>query len=166
LEPCYKTFVSVGNGLQPFTRLLAAVAAVADLLPPPVLVQCGHTVFDTDQFKMIDFVSMDAFVRHMQQAELLILHAGAGSVMNAVRAGKRPIVMPRSARFNEVINEHQVTFAKMLQTEGKVLMVENQLELEHAIQNIKQQGITLPQRINTNQALEKIKKCIELFLNM
>lgn len=117
-----RTFVTVGNARQPFSRLLEAVVAVADVLPGPVLVQRGHTLFDGSGVEVVDFIAMDRFSELVAQADVLIMHAGAGSVIHAVRAGKVPVVMPRSAHYGEHVDDHQHEFARELEKTGKVVL--------------------------------------------
>lgn len=129
------------------------------LLPKPILVQCGHTLFASDECDVVDFMDMQAFVRHIHQAEVLILHAGAGSILNALRANQRPIVMARRAIFNEVINDHQVTFAKVLQESGKVLVIENANDLKINLEKLKEKSS--PSNDPVSNACHTIKKRIE-----
>jgi len=158
LEPCYKTFVSIGNGKQYFSRLLNAVEQNISHLPHPVLIQCGHTPFVSQQGTVVDFVNMDDFLLHVAQAEVLILHAGAGSVLNAIKAGKRPIVMPRIAKWDEVVNDHQIPLAKMLHEEGKVWMVENADQLQTAIIKTRIEGSNVQAHHQVSRGFEIIKK--------
>lgn len=127
------TFVSVGNAYQPFTRLIHAVTSIAHTLPQPVLVQHGHTPFDNSECRGVAFLDMPAFESAVGEAEVVILHAGAGSVIHALRAGKTPIVMARRAKFGEHVDDHQIEFARKLMLTGRVLAVENVVELEAAI---------------------------------
>lgn len=129
-----KTFVTVGNAKQSFTRLLEAVAANASLLPQPVLVQHGHTPVPLSTFEAVSFIDMETFGIHVREAELLIMHAGAGAMIHAITAGKRPIVMPRLAAFDEIVNDHQVEFAEAMAAEGKAWMVNDAAELHSAIE--------------------------------
>jgi UDP-N-acetylglucosamine transferase subunit ALG13 len=117
------TFVSVGNATQPFQRLLDAVAAMIDRLPQPVTVQYGSGRFAATGCDARAFIPMDEFERLVAGAELLILHAGAGSVMHALRAGKVPVVMPRRAAFGELVDDHQAEFAEALGRAGRVVVV-------------------------------------------
>lgn len=166
MEPYYKTFVSVGNGKQSFIRLLKAVEALADILPAPILVQCGHTSFSSQKFDVVDFVNMDNFVKYIADASMLILHAGAGSVSHAIKAKKRPILMPRKEKFDEIVNDHQVAFAKTFHLANKAIMVENEYELKLAIDKIKKEGINLPYDVYTSKALDVIqKKLQDIFSN-
>lgn len=128
------TFVSIGNAIQPFSRLLDEVALMASDLPQPVIVQHGNTPFQSNTCKALPFVGMNEFERLMGEAELLILHAGAGSVINAVRAGKVPVVMPRRRIYGEHLDDHQIEFVKALETTGKVVVAMEITELCAAVQ--------------------------------
>jgi UDP-N-acetylglucosamine transferase subunit ALG13 len=127
------TFVSVGNALQPFTRLLDAVSRIAPQLPQPVIVQSGHTPLVERTFRSVPFIGMDEFSRNIREADLLILHAGAGSVIHAVEAGKVPVIMPRRFAFGEHVNDHQVELARALAEVGKVAMAEGPDDLARAV---------------------------------
>jgi UDP-N-acetylglucosamine transferase subunit ALG13 len=132
------TFVSLGNATQPFPRLLAAVAAAEALLPRPLLVQHGATPAEAmaglQGTTCHAFLPMAAFERLVMEARLLILHAGAGSVIHAVRAGKRPVVMPRRQQPGEHVDDHQLEFARALAASGHVLLAESAEDLPQAIE--------------------------------
>lgn len=127
------TFVSVGNAKQPFSRLLDEVARLVMSLPQPVVVQYGVTSFQSGDYQAVPFVEMEEFERLMSGAELLILHAGAGSVIHAVRAGKVPVVMPRRVAYGEIVDDHQVEFALALEAAGRVVVAEEPSQLAGAV---------------------------------
>lgn len=127
------TFVSVGNAKQLFRRFLNEVAMIASKLPQPVIVQHGHTPFECPICKAKAFMDMEEFGSNIRDAELLIMHAGAGSVIHAIEAGKVPVVMPRRVSFGEHVNDHQVEFAEALARAGRVIMIESPEELESAV---------------------------------
>lgn len=128
------TFVSVGNATQPFRRLLDAVCELAPNLPQPVFVQQGAAQdFSCPHCGGIAFMDMQAFEQQVAAAELLILHAGAGSVIHAVRAGKVPVVMPRRGRSGEHVDDHQLEFARELAATGKVVVAYDAATLAQAV---------------------------------
>ena len=127
------TFVSIGNGHQPFTRLLDAVDAIAESLPQPVVVQHGHTPFSSTRCTAIAFMPMEDFVVQMGSARLVIIHGGVGSILSAWRAGGLPIVVPRMAAMNEHIDDHQLELAIALAGAGRVLLVEDMTQLGAAV---------------------------------
>ncbi|WP_176957509.1 glycosyltransferase [Mariprofundus sp. KV] len=127
------TFVSVGNANQPFTRLLDAITACADLLPKPIVVQHGHTPFNDPRCEGHAFLSMDQFVEQIRSAEVVIVHAGAGSVIHTIRERKVPVVMPRRAKYGEHVDDHQQELALALAEEGKLVVVDDVASLLSAV---------------------------------
>jgi len=124
------TFVSVGNATQPFTRLLDAVCALAGQLPQPVFVQFGSAQgFHCAACTGVAFMEMDEFAERVNAAELLILHAGAGSALHAIRAGKTPVLIPRLSSNGEHVDNHQVEFANELAQTGKAVVVHDMNQL-------------------------------------
>lgn len=128
------TLVSVGNGTQPFGRLIEAVLEIAPQLPQPVVIQHGHTPMqDIEVIAARPFLEMEVFARLVEEAELLILHAGAGSALHAIRAGKTPVLMPRRAKHGELVDDHQLEFARALAQAGEVVVVEDPGDLLRAV---------------------------------
>jgi len=124
------TFVSVGNAKQPFHRLLSLVHRSAAALPQPVFVQHGHTPFEPDALcSGSAFLGMDEFAQRMASADLVILHAGAGSLIHAIRAGKVPVLMARSARHGEHVDDHQAEFVREIVAAGRALAVDDNSDL-------------------------------------
>lgn len=139
------TFVSVGNGTQPFSRLLDAVLSFVPQLPQPVIVQHGNSPFKGTGCIPLPFIEMGEFIEYVEKAQLLILHAGAGSVIHAIQAGKIPVVMPRRAKYGEIVDDHQLRFARALAEMGKVVMVEEPVDLKDAVTNaLRRQEMALP----------------------
>jgi UDP-N-acetylglucosamine transferase subunit ALG13 len=128
-----KTFISVGNATQPFHRLLDAVSSIASRLPQPVLVQHGNTPFTDSTCRSVRFLGMEAFAECMKKATVVILHAGAGSLIHAITMGKIPVVMPRASRWGEIVDDHQIEFARSLAHEGKIILVEQPTSLLKAV---------------------------------
>lgn len=137
--------MSVGNATQPFSRLIQAVLQIAPQLPQPVVVQHGITPFEGPGCIGRAFVEMGEFGLLVAQAELLILHAGAGSVIHAVQAGRIPVVMPRLAKYGELVDDHQLEFACALAEAGKVVVAEEPADLIGAVDEaMKRQRMARP----------------------
>ena len=126
------TFVAVGNGTQSFRRLLDAVAAISKRLPQPVVVQHGVADFAHSGCELHAYVDREEFGRLLASARLVICHAGSGCVIEALRAGRIPVVMPRRKAHGEVVDDHQVEFARLLAEAGRVVVVEGAEQIEQA----------------------------------
>lgn len=127
------TFVALGNAHQPFTRLLDFIEANASLFPQPVIVQRGHTPFVSARLHCLDFTGMEAFETLVREADLVIMHAGGGGVMQAVAAGKVPVVVPRRGSLGEHVDDHQVENGKALAAGGKVVFAANPEDIPAAV---------------------------------
>lgn len=150
------TFVSVGNGTQHFDRLLNAVEKAAPDLPQPIHVQNGHTPFTSTRCHIHKFLEMGEFERMVAEAELLILHAGAGSVIHAVRSGKVPVVMPRLAEYGEHIDDHQVEFANVLADAGFAVAISD----ADALLDAARQALALQRNLHSQVSLSPMVKLV------
>lgn len=117
----------------PFARLLGAVEATTDSLPQPVFVQHGHTPLASSRLTGVAFLNMDAFAEQIAAARLLIIHAGAGTIIHAIQAGKMPVVMPRRAGYGEHVDDHQFELASTFVRAGRVALAIEVCDLEKAV---------------------------------
>lgn len=130
------TFVTVGNATQPFARLLREVdrLATAGVLPGPVVVQSGHNpAFVSRVCEVRPFLKMEEFEARVAAATLVIAHAGAGTVVHALAAGRVPVVMPRRSMYGELVDDHQAAFVRRLASEGHVIPAWEPVDLAAAV---------------------------------
>jgi beta-1,4-N-acetylglucosaminyltransferase len=122
-------FVTLGTQAYPFDRLLRGLEGVDEEL----VVQGGSSSHRLDGATWFDFLDYPQLVEHVHAARVVVSHAGVGSVMTVVAEGKRPVVVPRLARYGEVVDDHQLPFARRLDEAGLVLLVEDPAELRGAV---------------------------------
>src|SRR5438552_15722979 len=101
------TVVLVGNRKEPFKRLLDAVAQIASDLPQPVVVQYGNTPFGNPACQCHAFFDRDTLSSLIESSHVVICHAGAGCVIDPLRAGRIPVVVLRRSVLREAYDEHQ-----------------------------------------------------------
>jgi beta-1,4-N-acetylglucosaminyltransferase len=115
------TFVTVGNGTQSFQRLFNALAKITAQLPQPIVIQAGHNTVDLPDCIVFDFVGQEQFEQLIDDHELIISHAGVGSILSALEHGRKPVVIPRrSGVYAEIINDHQIALVTELADLGLV----------------------------------------------
>lgn len=66
----------------------------------------------------------------MHSAELVVCHAGVGTIITALRAGKRPAVIPRRVNYGEHVDDHQLDIATQLADRELIHLVESASDLE------------------------------------
>ncbi len=91
---------------------------------------CTHEPRHCEWERFLDFSAMRAKV---DEATLVVAHAGAGTTLLCLQRGKRPILVPRRKQYGEHVDEHQVPFARMMSDAGAVELVFEVEDLEQAI---------------------------------
>lgn len=111
-----RVVVTVGME-RSFRRLIERVHG---LLPAEseVLWQTGPTPVGDLPIAARPFVAAAELDRAMQQADVVIAHAGCGSAIAALRAGKLPILVAREPEHGEVVDLHQREIAGWLDQQG------------------------------------------------
>jgi len=105
-------FVTLGTHEQPFDRALDLVAELP--LGDKIVVQHGNTPArdQLENVEWVEYLGLDAMSSSMRRADVVITHAGVGSAVTAIKAGKKPIMLPRLARFGEHVDDHQLQLAE------------------------------------------------------
>lgn len=123
-------FVTVGTQL-PFDRLIAAVDAWAGRIGRrDVLAQIGPSEFRPRHIESRSFLSPTEFSQCFAEAELVVAHAGMGTIISAMSQGKPILVMPRQATLHEQRNDHQLATARRMKEAGRILVAMNTQELD------------------------------------
>ena len=112
-------FVSVGMQM-PFDRLCMAVDEWAGRTGrTDVFMQIGDTRWEPTHCRFEQMISPPEYGRYVQNASLLIMHAGIGSIVTGIEYGVPMLVMPRLARLRETRNDHQTaTLSKLGHIQG------------------------------------------------
>jgi len=122
--------VTCGTNEQPFDRL---VSAARSLDSERLVVQYGSSTVPHGPGEWLDFVSFEELSSLMQQASVVISHAGVGSIILARRCGVVPLVVPRRLRLDEAVDDHQLPVARRLHECGIVRLVEDETTLPEAV---------------------------------
>jgi UDP-N-acetylglucosamine--N-acetylmuramyl-(pentapeptide) pyrophosphoryl-undecaprenol N-acetylglucosamine transferase len=117
-----RVVVTLGTqGNYPFRR---AVEAVTRVLPQvagadtEVLWQVASTDTSDLGIRARDRVQASELHQAIAEADVVICHAGVGSVLNALDRGKSPVLLPRSRAYGEHVDDHQWLIAEQLALRG------------------------------------------------
>ena len=137
-------FVTVGNATQGFRRLLKSIdelAAKGIFGSDPVFIQSGNNrTFFPAHCKHEPFLDMEAFVRMIQDADLIFSHAGAGALLHVLQAGKIPVAMPRRKKYCEHVDDHQLELVETLASEGRIIPAYEPKDLPGAIEEARRRN--------------------------
>jgi UDP-N-acetylglucosamine transferase subunit ALG13 len=123
-------FATVGSHpTYKFERLLRALEGVDGEL----VVQYGPGRPPQNATVAVPWMRFEEIVANIERADRIVSHAGVGTILCAVQAGRVPVVFPRLKRFDETVDDHQLDLARRLAMTGKVIVVEDDAALAAAI---------------------------------
>lgn len=129
-------FVTVGTHEQPFDRLVRKVDELvkSGAIREEVFIQTGYSTYEPRHCTWSKMLPYSEMTEKVAQARIVITHGGPSSFIMPLQLGKTPIVVPRQARFDEHVNDHQLEFAgEVARRYGNILVVEDVETLEQVI---------------------------------
>jgi UDP-N-acetylglucosamine transferase subunit ALG13 len=108
-----KIFVTVGTQL-PFDRLIAAVDRWAASHSADVIAQTGASSYRPRSIAWKDFIGVAEANQQIRTADLVVSHAGMGTILTRLETGLPMIILPRRAELGEHRNDHQLATAQRL----------------------------------------------------
>lgn len=154
-------FLTVGSQL-PFDRLSRAIDEWSgENTSAEIIGQIGLTDYKPKNFESKEIVSPSEFDQLFQEAQLVVAHAGMGSILTALKYRKPIIIFPRRASLGECRNEHQVATAEKFMGKLGILVAFDISDLHRLLNNFR--PIKCDSAIADTadqQLLSKIKKWI------
>lgn len=109
--------VTVGTEQFPFNRLMNWIQVLIDrkfLQATELVVQYGSCTIVPDGVQAHSILAQGQFQSLVQQANLIVSHCGEGTLLLLDTLQKPYILVPRSKRFQEHVDDHQVELANAL----------------------------------------------------
>lgn len=123
-------FVTVGTEL-PFDRLVRTIDEWAGDTGAGsrVFAQIGQTDLTPANIRWSNFVEVSKFDSLFRSAELVVSHAGMGTILSALQYQQPLLVVPRRAALGEHRNDHQLATARRLSELGRVQVALDEADL-------------------------------------
>lgn len=136
-------FVIVGSQKFPFDRLIREVDRLKEtgVIADEVVAQIGASTYEPKYLKWQRFMDKSDFDAVIAACDLLITHAGEGSIMTGLLKGKKVIAVPRYQKFGEHVSDHQLEIARALEKQRCIVDVEDISQLESAVLTIDQTNL-------------------------
>lgn len=120
-------FVTLGTQDKHFDRLLKAVYKLET--NEKIVAQIGSTEFKSskpeEKFEIHKFLSNEEFEKYMDEARVVITHAGVGTIVYGLKKHKKMIVAARLKKYGEHVNDHQLQILQTFASEGYIIPLEN-----------------------------------------
>ncbi len=155
-------FVTLGTQDKEFTRLLEAIDREIEKgnIKERVVVQAGYTKYESKNMEIFDLIPTDEFNKYVKNADLIITHGGAGSILTAIKNNKKVIAAARLYKYKEHTNDHQKQIVKEFADEGYILELRDFNKLGKLIE--KSKSFTPKKFVsNTSNMVKLIKDYIE-----
>lgn len=138
-------FVTVGSQM-PFRRLVQAVDEWAAGNPSiEVVAQVGlDDAYEASNLRAFATVPPDRYAELVSTCDLVIAHAGMGTVLTALEYRKPMVLMPRRHALRETRNDHQVATLRWLGSHAGIYAAEDESTLKVALDNWRDHGLSAP----------------------
>lgn len=129
-------FVTVGTD-SPFDRMVRVIDAwVGETGREDVFAQIGEGGWEPEHMAYAQKLDPRDFKERFRAADMIIGHAGMGTILSALHYGKPILVMPKKASLGEQRNEHQLATAGRMRDLGKVAVAFDENELREQLDRL------------------------------
>ena len=158
-------FVILGTQDKKFPRLLEAIQKKIDEgkidKKEEIIVQAGSTKFESKDMKIVDYLPVNEFEELIDKADIIICHAGVGTILTALKKGKKIIAAARLKKYGEHVNDHQLQILDNFTKKGYILPLEDFDKIDVLI---KQAQDFVPKEFKSNKKffLKQLEKEINI----
>ena len=131
--------VMLGTQNNDFHRLLDEIERNIEKgnINEEVIVQAGYTKYKSNKMKIFSMTSKENLEELVEKSDLIITHAGVGSIEMSLEQNKKVIAVPRLKRFGEHVNDHQKDIERKLDEKGCLIGIDDVSELDVALKKVK-----------------------------
>jgi UDP-N-acetylglucosamine transferase subunit ALG13 len=121
-----------------FNRLLEKVDGLIGkkVIKEEVFAQVGFSTYRPSGFCCKKFLSFDEFDTLLENCNYVITHGGTGTIIKALRKGKRVIAVPRMKKYGEHVDDHQKEIISTFSEKNLIYGLEDTDQLEEAVSRI------------------------------
>lgn len=133
-----KIFVILGTQKFQLDRLLIIIDRLVEKnILKNVFAQIGESKYKPKNYEFKEFLTNEEFERKVEESTLVIAHGGVGSILSAVKKGKKVLVFPRLSKYNEHVDDHQCEIGKTFETRNLVLYCGEEDNLEEKLEELR-----------------------------
>ena len=130
--------VMLGTQNNDFHRLLDEIERNIENgnINEEVIVQAGFTKYKSNKMKIFDVTSKKNLEDLIKKADLIITHAGVGSIEMSLEQNKKVIAVPRLKKYKEHVNDHQKDIEGEFNKRGWIIGINDVSELCIALKKV------------------------------
>lgn len=158
-------FVTTGTQLT-FPRLINDIYEIRKSVRDEIYIQSNSKLDDQENIISCSTMSRNDFLKVIKKSELVISHAGMGTILTCIKENKKLILYPRLFEKGEHRNDHQKSTANKFNNYENIKVAYNNEELIRFIKYFKNNEITINKNIVKNENLISLKKNIQEYLSI
>lgn len=155
-------FVMLGSQKFQFNRLLKTLDDLieSNVITEEVFAQVGYSDYVPHNFKCRKFFDHKELADIIHKADIIITHGGSGSIIGAVKNGKKTIAVPRKAKYKEHVDDHQIQIIQQFSKQNLICACEDCDQLAEALEVVRKTEYESYQS-NTYDIIDSIIEFIE-----
>lgn len=116
-------YITLGTQGRDFSRCLKMVEELIKErnLQDKIIAQVGATTYRPQDIECFEFVNENNYQKYVENADVIITHAGSGALFSCIKKGKKAIAVARLSEYGEMIDNHQTELVRKLSEEGYIL---------------------------------------------
>jgi len=132
-------FATVGHELR-FDRLIkglddwALKSGHTDIFAQ--VAELGDDGYRPQNFEWQSFLDPEIFKSSFDNADLIVAHAGMGTIITALTLKKPLLIMPRKGTLNETRNDHQIATAEQFARRSGIYVAKDETELGDVLDDL------------------------------
>lgn len=128
-------FVCAGSREYQFNRLFQKIDDLLEkgVIQEEVFAQIGASTYKPRNYQYRNYISKEEYNQWMEASRLVITHGGTGSIIGALKKGKKVIAVTRLSKYEEHVDDHQKQIVDLFTREHYILGVKEMEELREAL---------------------------------
>lgn len=116
-------YITLGTQGSDFSRCLKMVEELIKKrnIKDEVIAQVGASSYRPIGVECFEFVQETDYQKYIQNADVIITHAGSGALFSSIKKGKKTIAVARLSKYHEMVDDHQTELVRKLAEGGYIL---------------------------------------------
>ncbi|WP_215191813.1 glycosyltransferase [Exiguobacterium sp. s7] len=116
-------------------------------------IQYGSSLKPSEDIVGKDFMKSDEMRKMIENADVIICHAGTASIVESLILHKKVIVVPRKKEFKEHVDNHQYEITNQFFKEGFIEVAETYEELVEKLTNYESNSVKVYEKFSSIKEL-------------
>ena len=149
--------LSLVGSTYPLDRLTKQVDELGKDKKYAIFAQIGESSYTPKNIAWAKFLTYQELHKKINWADIIISHAGAGSIIDVLASKKRLLLFPRLKQYDEAIDNHQLEICKALKSKYHIPLIVKNKDLLDYISN----KFNKPRTIANTTLADEITKLIK-----